>query len=137
VYVWLITATLALAAGKTADAVAIADEMLATLQKNDFAAGRGEMLVLRGKALLHLNRPEEALDNFREAYAEARRQGARRAEYLALAVLSVAEPEANTAAEYRRLAAEVIRFIESHIEEPELRQGFLNLPDVQRVLAPE
>ncbi len=136
-YLTTIAVTLALDAGQPAEAVAIVDDMLATLQQYDMAAGRAEFLTLRGKAAQRLGHTEEALANLREAYAEAQRQGARRAEYLALAALNEAEPEPATAAEYRRLGREALRFIESHIEEPELRAGFLNQPDAQKLLADE
>jgi tetratricopeptide (TPR) repeat protein len=119
------------------DALSTIDKLLTMMAELNIRAMRADILTIRGSALAGLGRQEEALSAWREAYEEALRQGARRAEWPALVALSAAEPEPVAAAEYRRQAVEVIRYLEGNIDEPELREAFLNLPDVRRALSEE
>jgi tetratricopeptide (TPR) repeat protein len=133
IFVSLIIAEVFLSRGRFQDALELTDRTLSLIASLDIRVMRADLLTARGKALAGLGRMDEALAAWREALAEARRQGARRAEWPALAALSEAEPDA--AADYRRQAVEVIRYLESNLDEPELREAFLNLPDVRRILS--
>ena len=135
VFMAMLLPEMALAAGKPAEALAAADSALEALRENGFRAMRADILTLRGRALAGLGRPDGALTDWREALAEARRQGARRAEWPALFALSQFEPDAAVAAGYGRQAADAARFLAGNITEPELRAAFLARPDVQRTLS--
>jgi tetratricopeptide (TPR) repeat protein len=137
VFMSLIAPKLTVAAGNPAAALTRVDRGLEALTSNGFEVSRADYLMVRGDALRALGRKEEALIAWREALAAARRLGARRAEWPALVALSEAEPDAAAAADYRRQAVEIIRYLERNIDEPELREAFLNLPDVRRILSEE
>ena len=135
VFLAMLLPEIALAAGKAEEALAATENALAALQESGFRAMRADFLTLRGHSLAGLGRHDEALADWREALAEARRQDTRRAEWPVLSALSQAEPDAAAAAAYGQQAAATLRFLAGNIAEPELRQAFLTQPDVQRVLA--
>jgi predicted ATPase/class 3 adenylate cyclase len=133
VFMALLEGTINLAAGRPADALTVVDGLLEEMAQAGFVAMRADTLVARGDALRRLGRDNEARATYVAALDEARRQGARWPEWLALVALSEAELDA-AAADYRREAIAVIHFLEGNLEEPELRDSFINLPDVRRVL---
>jgi hypothetical protein len=130
----LLEGTIDLAAGRPADALTVVDGLLEEMAQAGFVAMRADALVARGDALRRLGRNDEARTAYVTALDEATRQGARWPEWLALMALSETEPDP-AAADYRQ-AAEVTRYLAGQLD-PELRESFLNLPDVKRVLAAE
>jgi class 3 adenylate cyclase/tetratricopeptide (TPR) repeat protein len=125
---------LALAAGQPVEAFAAADSALEALRGSGFRAMWADVLTLRGRALAAQGRAEEALADWRAAYDEATRQGARRAEWGALVALAAAEPDPAVAADYRRRAVEATRLLADHLDEPALRAAFLNQPEVRLIM---
>jgi class 3 adenylate cyclase/tetratricopeptide (TPR) repeat protein len=117
-----------------AEVLITSDQVQVVMDKLGLRAMRADILTTQGHALAGLGRTDEALAVWREALAEARLQGARRAAWPALAALSQTESDASAAAAYRREAIELIRFLAGNIDEPELREAFLNKPEVRRVL---
>jgi hypothetical protein len=135
IFMPLVLARLAVTAGKPVEALAIVNHLVAELDGLGLHAAIPSLLTVRGDALRVLGRRDEARAAWGTALVEARQQGARRGEWPALAALSDAEPDPAAAADYRRQAVEVIRYLESNIDEPDLRKAFLNLPDVRRILS--
>ena len=125
VFTKLILPPLALAAGHAAEALTAAEGVLAVMEATGFVGMRADADQARGDALRALGREAEALDAYREALAEARRQGARRAEWPALVALARLEPDLEAAAAYRSQAEDVVAFLASQIDEPDLREAFL------------
>ncbi|WP_374686478.1 adenylate/guanylate cyclase domain-containing protein [Promineifilum sp.] len=128
--------TIALAAERPVEVLAAIDQLVANLARFGFASQLGEAYRLRGDALRQLGRLDEARAAYREALDEAERQGARWAEWLALAALSELEPDPAQASGYRARAVAVINYLAGQLEEqPELRKAFLNRPEIQRVVS--
>ncbi len=130
----LAEAHLQLALGKPGDAM----ERLAYLTGRVRRAGvllyLPEALWLQGKALLALNKPEEARPVFLEARAAAEETGARRVLWRILGALwelETAVHRLTAANEYRQQAQEIITTIANHAGSDELRASFLNRPDVK------
>jgi len=135
ILVALIAPVVALAGGRAAEALAMADGVLATMERAGLLALRADAQQARGDALRALGRIDEALAAYRAAYELARNFGARRAQWPALAALSELEPDPAQATEYRAAAAEVIHYLAGQLDEPELREAFLNRPEVKRVIS--
>ncbi len=94
-------------------------------------------LQYKGRALLGQGRTDEAHDLLIEARAEAEALGSRRILWEILYALSQVEARRGSDADAQRLrqqAREIVEFIAGHTGSPELRQSFLNLPDVQNVM---
>jgi class 3 adenylate cyclase/tetratricopeptide (TPR) repeat protein len=134
VFLPLVVSSLALAAGRPAEALAVVDGAREEMEAARFSAMGAGFLTARGDALRALGRDEEALADYRAALDEARRTGSRRAEWPALLALSAAEPGSTQASIYRREAIETIRFLADHLDELELRAAFLNRPENRRAL---
>lgn len=127
-------AEIALVAGHAQEALDILDRLLAYMADYDFHGMEADALKIRGDALRALGRADEATAAYLAALAEARRQGAVRAEWPALAALYDMETDPDTRAAYRRAAVEIITFLADHLDDAELREAFLALPDVGRLL---
>ncbi len=96
-----------------------------------------EALWLQGKALLALNKPEEARQVLLEARIVAEETGARRVWWRILGALwelETAVGNPTTAQQHRRQAQEIITTVASHAGSDELRASFLAQPAVQRLL---
>jgi len=93
----------------------------------------------QGRALLALGRTAEAEEVFEECAQWAARQRSRYAWWKCLAALAELRlqqgDEAGVAA-YREQAREVIEFIADHAGTEDLRDSFLNIPEVQEVVGP-
>ncbi len=122
------------AAGDYVAALDAADAALAHMDETRLDGGRADVLIARGDALTGLGRAAEATLVWRDALALARRLGARRAEWLALARLCRHAAEPAPPAEYRRAAAEVVGFLAAQIDDGDLRRAFLVHPDARPFL---
>jgi len=125
VFTALVVPAIALAAGHPLEALAAVDRLLTEMEASGFVSMRADALKTRADALWNLGRDAEAVAAYREALAEAQRQGARRAEWPALAALARLEADPAAAAAYRTRAKDVIAFLASQIDEPDLRAAFL------------
>ena len=131
--------TLALAQGRTSDAVQYAADLMAAVRRPGTRVHIGPALLLYGEALRADGQIEASLEALHEARAEAEAIGARWTLWQALAALSRLEKVRGNAAEaedLRRQAAEAVEDISRQIEADDLRQSFLALPDVREVLSP-
>lgn len=127
---------LALAQGHSAKVVEIAAGAMPELRALEFAPFIPDALYSRGLALLQLHQPEAGEAALREARAAAEALGSRCLLWPILAALSRLEAERGRPAEAEALRAEaqtIVCYIADH-SPPELREGFLNLPNVQKVL---
>ena len=107
-FVALVEADWALASGDYARTLAVADEALPLLRQAGVRLFLPDVLYFKGRALLGLDRTEEAYAALNEAHAEAQSR--------------------------RQQAREIVEFIAAHTGSPELRESFLNLRDVRDVM---
>jgi len=136
VFISLMAATALVEGGEHAAALEWAAHALAGTERLRFRAYRADLLTVRGAALAGLGRMDEALAAWRAAAAEARAQGARRAEWAPPAALAAHEPDRDAAEECRRRASETIDYLAGKLDEAELRDGFLSRPEVRANLSP-
>jgi class 3 adenylate cyclase/tetratricopeptide (TPR) repeat protein len=134
IFTGLVLATVFAAAGHYEEALATTGRMLQTMDDIHLRAMRGDLLTVRGKALAGMGRLEEARAAWLAALEEAEGQGARRVRWPALVALHDTAADPAEKERYRQEAAVVLRFIADHLEEPELCQAFLAIPDIQRIL---
>lgn len=134
---------LALARQEYADAGAAADALLAHVRENRRArVAVPETLYLKAQALRGLHQSDQALATLDEARGEAQAMGTRRMLWRILAAIGEIEAARGNAANAHAARAEargVIEYIAAHAP-MELRESFLNLPDVRAVVntgAPE
>lgn len=132
----LAEAEMALARGDAARAVAVMDEQIAPARRIGARIFLPELLYLRGRALAQQGDVEAALESLREAHAEAGGMSARRVWWQILAALSEIETQRGNEVEAQSLRAqarETIEFIAEHTP-TELRESFLNLPQVRAII---
>jgi tetratricopeptide (TPR) repeat protein len=119
---------LRLARGEYEAALAVGERLMAYLQQTGLQPFRSDALYIQGQALWAMGRIDEAQTALKAAQQEAERLHTRRNLWEILAVqaqMAAAQGEVETAVGLRRQAEEVIQFIANHIEEEELRAGFL------------
>lgn len=133
IHVAVARAEITLAAGHVEEALDAADWLLARLADYGFHGMEADARQVRGDALRALGRMDEATAAYRAALAEARRQGAVRAEWPALTALYDLEADPAMREDYRRAAVEIITYIGDHLDDEELRAAFVALPDVRRL----
>ena len=139
IIIGLTEAELALARHAPARALDVLDELLSRLRLAEVRAYAPEALYLKGRALLSLNQPEAAYTLLVEARVEAETMGARRMLWPILVALADLETQHGHAAEAHALRAQtrsLIAYIADHCP-PDLRESFINLPDVRRVMSEE
>ncbi len=135
--VGLVGAEWALASGDYARVLALADEAIPLLRQAGIRLFFTDVLYFKGKALLALDRADEAYGALVEARAEAEAIGSRRTLWMILAALSEIEKRRGNEVEarsLRRQTREIVEFIADHAGSPELRESFLSLHDVQNVM---
>ncbi|HET7087628.1 MAG TPA: hypothetical protein VFL17_03160 [Anaerolineae bacterium] len=136
-YMNLVEAEWALSSGDYALALDVADETVSLLRQAGLRLGLSDVLYFKGRALLGLDRAEEAYAALNEARAEAEAIGSRRTLWRILLAVSEIESRRGRHAEAqsrRRQAREIVEFIADHTGSPELRESFLNLRDVRDVM---
>jgi class 3 adenylate cyclase/tetratricopeptide (TPR) repeat protein len=93
-----------------------------------------DLLNQKARALLGLERRDEAIRTLQDALVEARRQTSRRILWAVLVDLAEIEPDEAAAASHRAEAREVIEYILAHSTNQRLRESFLMLPGVQKAM---
>jgi DNA-binding SARP family transcriptional activator len=119
---------LRLARGEYEAALAVGERLMAYLQQTGVRIFRSDALYIQGRALWRLGRTEAAQTALAAVRQEAERLRVRRILWEILAAqaeIAAAQGETETAVGLRRQAEAVIQFIAEHIEEEDLRAGFL------------
>ncbi len=127
-------AEVALKQGDYEQAMFVTDQWLPKLHQNGFRLYTPAMLHIRSQALLALGREEAAREGLEEARAVAEAIGSRRMLWQILYTLSQLESDPGQVAQLRQQACQIIEYIAGQIEQTDLRQSFLNRPDVRVVL---
>ena len=125
---------LALARHDGERALALMNEQIDSLSRTRTRFFASDALHLKARALLALDRSDEAGEALVQARTDAERVGSRRSLWPILLDLSRLEAGRGRAAEaqaLRRQAREVVEFIAGNISDAELRASFLSLEDVQ------
>jgi tetratricopeptide (TPR) repeat protein len=128
----LAEAELAIARQDYARAIDVIDRLLARIDKYKIRTFRSDVLYLKGRALLQLDRLADARSVLQAARVEAEALGSRRMLWQILIALSEIEIEQRET--WRAQAREIVTFIADHCP-ADLRSSFLNLPDVQTLRA--
>ena len=127
-------AELRLKQGDDRQALEVTDDLLARLRRYGVRSQLPYVFLLRGRASMGLGEPESARSWWMEAVAEAKAMGSRRILWRILYALSQIEPEPSQAECLLNGARDVLKYIVDHIDQAELRESFLNQPDVRAVL---
>ncbi|HET7929048.1 MAG TPA: tetratricopeptide repeat protein, partial [Actinomycetota bacterium] len=136
-HVDILRGRLALARGDYAEAVEIADAVIAWLHGHELRQFLPAALLLKSRALIASERPEQADPLLREARSRAEDMGFRRLLWeidWELSRLAAGRGDANEAAALRAEAASIVSAIAETIDDAELRASFRALPDVRAVL---
>ncbi len=126
-----------MALGDFAGALAIADDDLRRMQKQEIRCYLPDVLRIRGEALRRMGRVDEAIESLNEARHEAERQGCKRGLWSILAKLAEIERERNNVAEaddLRREAGRILIFLSDQADSAGLREAFSAMPGVRAVL---
>jgi tetratricopeptide (TPR) repeat protein len=126
---------LMLAQRDAARAIALMDDMLATLRQYHVRPFVADALYLKAKALLMQNRKDEAYALLREARADAESLNARRILWQILMTLHDLEAQRGNGAAaqaLRQQARELVRYMADHCPLT-LRASFLQTPEVKAV----
>lgn len=119
-------------------AVALADRTVALMRSSGIHLFLPGVRYLEGEIRLARGQIGEALTLLRQAHREAEQQTCRRARWPILATLIRLEKNQGVGSETELLthnARANIQHISRHITDPDLRQSFLELPDVRLILA--
>ena len=136
-FINLVEAEWALSSGDYPRALAVADETISFLRQAGLRLFLPDVLYFKGQALLGLDRAEPANAALDEACAEAEAIGSRRTLWRILLAVSEVESRQGRYAEAqsrRRQAREIVEFIADHTGSPELRESFLRLPEVRKLM---
>jgi tetratricopeptide (TPR) repeat protein len=135
-FLTLVGSELALAKQDYAQVIALVDDSAnSVMGRSGVRLLLTDILYLKGLALLALGQSDAARQTLLEARAEAEALTSRRTLWRILYALGEIEAARGNAAEaqsLRQQAREIIQYIADH-SPPELRQTFLNLPEVRRV----
>jgi hypothetical protein len=122
---------LALKQGDYERAMKVTDELLSHLREFGMRSQFPYVLYMQGQALLGLGQEENARQRFLESRSEAEDVGSRRVQWRVLLALSQIEPDPAEAERLRSKARQVVEYIVNHIDQDDLRNSFLNRPDVR------
>jgi predicted ATPase/class 3 adenylate cyclase len=125
-----------LARGDYSQCLALTEELVA--KSVDYGMGyfKPEALFLGGQAYEALGQSDLAQEQILKARAAAEAIGSRRLLWQILFGLSQLEDDPAVAQQLHQQAREIIGSISERIDRPELRESFLNQPQVQAVLEP-
>ena len=135
---WMADIEVRLADGDLDTLLASADRMLTGVRRFRIRPYLSDALYARGRVLLALGRAEEAWDALDEARAEASAIGCRRTLWRILETMSAEAArrgDNESALKLAEQARQVIDTIAAHAGSEDLRDSFLGLPQVRRVLA--
>jgi hypothetical protein len=130
----LVEIELALARKDFSEAVYLAKEMVADLQQHGMRIYLAYVLYLQGCAFLGLGEKNKAWDCLTTARQEGEAIGSRRVLWRVYQVLREVESDPSEAQHLAQQTGEVVKYIIEHIDQTDLRQSFLNRPDVQAAL---
>ena len=133
VWIWLANVGVSLASGGLAAALADVNELLDYLERVQLPVYRPEALYLKGQILQQQKRPDEAQGIWQQARTESEAMGERRMRWRILTGLAEIVGDVQEAAELRQSAREIVAYIAGNAGRPEIRQSFLNRPDVRRL----
>jgi class 3 adenylate cyclase/tetratricopeptide (TPR) repeat protein len=136
-HVDILRGKLASARGDHGEAIDIADTVIAWLHRHELRQFLPAALLLKSRALIASERPEEADPILREARSRAEEMGYRRLLWeidLELSRIAADRGDAAEAAALRAEAASIVSAITQTIDDEELRASFLALPDVRAAL---
>ena len=136
----LVRSELAMANQEYESVLSYADEMSDRAEKGGRRIFLPDILRIKGQALLAFGRVGEAGETLAGARAMAQEQGSKRALWLILFEMSqVASLERNHGESDRLLeqARETVNYIAGHCGSSEIRDSFLNVPQVRKVLGTE
>jgi DNA-binding SARP family transcriptional activator len=134
-YLPLAEAELALKQGEPERALALIDALLAKFHPFIMRPLISEALYLRGQCLMGLGQLEAARKTLLEARAVAEAVGSRRLLWQILFALSQLETDRGEANQLRQQAQEIVEYIARNVGDLELRASFLDLVEVQKLLA--
>jgi tetratricopeptide (TPR) repeat protein len=120
--------------GEYLESIRLLQKRLATLRNYGMNCFLPETVRLLGRALAAADQPDQALITLEEGLQEARSIGSRWTEWRLLVALADLE-EGEQAPLWRSEALENVTFIAENVGDSELRQSFLNRPDVQKLSA--
>ena len=95
-----------------------------------------DLINQKARALIGLNRQEEAYQELLRARDMAKEQNSRRILWAILVDLAEVEQNRTLAEEYIQEALQIIQFISNHISDEKLKESFLSLPRVQKAWQP-
>jgi tetratricopeptide (TPR) repeat protein len=127
----------ALRAGHVEQALKDADAVISTIQDFGLIGSAPDAWHLRGRVLNALGQTDEAYAALKHGYDAAKETGWRRDFWsiaLALAEMSAERGDKDAADAYAREAREAVLEIAAHAPNADLRETFLALPAVQRIL---
>ena len=138
-YTWFVPviiaeAELTLKQGDYDQTLEVTDVWLTTLRRTGLRSYIPSLLYTQAQALLALGQDEAARERLLEAHTEADAMGARWSLWQIFLALSKVETDPSEADNLRQQARQIVEYITDHINQDDLRQSFLNLPDVQEVL---
>ena len=136
-FIALAAGDVALRSGQRAQALLDSDTALALIQKYGLAGSAPAAWHLRARALLALGRMDEALEALQTSYAAAVRTGWRREFWSIADDLAQMEAVRGDVAATELHTAEArreVEFVACHAPDAELRESFLALPAVRRIM---
>jgi tetratricopeptide (TPR) repeat protein len=116
------------------ESIRLLEERLAGLRHYGMNCFLPETICLLGSALAAMNQLDQALSTLEEGLQDARYIGSRWAEWQLLVALADLKG-GEQATLWRTKALESVTFITENVGDPELRQSFLNRPDIQKLMA--
>ncbi|MGD2077413.1 MAG: tetratricopeptide repeat protein, partial [Chloroflexota bacterium] len=137
VLAFLARARLTFARGDYQAALEALEEMLARFREAGVRWLAADALYYRGRTLLAMDRPEEALVSLQQAKTAAERLNSRRVLWQINAALAGLEPAADKSETYRRQARQLVQYIVDHSGSPTLTEIFLAQPAVKALFDQE
>ena len=125
------------AAGKYGEVLVLLDDAISSAENTGMVIALVELWLLKGQALVGLNRVAEATAVLAQARSVAESTGSKKLLWQILGVLYEIEAEQgdiSKARALRREAQEVIAFITSQISDAQLKRSFLNSTAVKNIL---
>lgn len=116
------------------ESIRLLEKRLAALRHYGMNCFLPETFCLLGQAFAAVNQLDQALSTLEEGLQEARSIGSRWAEWQLLVALADLKG-GEQASLWRAKALECVTFIAENVGDSELRQSFLNRPDIQKLTA--
>ncbi|KPK03350.1 MAG: hypothetical protein AMJ56_19275 [Anaerolineae bacterium SG8_19] len=118
--------------GNYEKAMAVTDDLLATLREFGMRIFMPQALYLQARTLLALGQAELGRERLLEAQTEAKAIGSRRMLWQILATLAQIASDPTKAAHFHQQSREIVKYIADHTP-TDLRDSFLALPEVRAI----